>query len=335
MGVIKSLFVIDAHTCGEPTRVIISGLPRIPGQTMAEKKTYLRENLDSARVMLMHEPRGHQDMFGAVLLPPVNPEADLGLVFMDCEDYLNMCGHGSICAVTVAVENGLVPVEEPKTRLLLDTPAGLVKAVAEVRDGKAISVTVQNVPAFLFLKDGELELPDLGKLKYDIAFGGNFFALVKGEDLQIPLTPRYKQALSQAGLAIKKRVNESVKVKHPTLPHINTVDLVEIYGPPSEGGNAHAKNVVVFGNGQIDRSPCGTGTSAKMAALYFKNELALEEDFIYESIVGATFTGRLVKETKIGDQPAVIPEITGRAFVTGYHHFVADPEDRLGGGFLI
>jgi len=302
---------------------------------MAEKKRYLQENLDSVRIMLMHEPRGHQDMFGAVLLPPANPEADLGLVFMDSGSYLSMCGHGTMGAVTVAIENGMVPVEEPRTDIILDTPAGLVKATAEVRDGKAVSVTVRNVPSFVFREDVEIELPDIGRVRLDIAFGGNFFALVNSKDLRIQLTSQYKQEICRVGLAIRARVEEEVKVSHPLLPSLDSVDLVEIYGPPADGSSSDARNVVVFGNGQIDRSPCGTGTSAKMAALYFKKKLALHQDFVYEGIAGSTFTGRLVGETKVGGLPAVIPEITGRAFITGYCHFVADPEDRYGSGFLI
>jgi proline racemase/trans-L-3-hydroxyproline dehydratase len=332
----RSIFVVDTHTCGEPTRVIVGGLPPIPGQTMAEKKTYLQENLDTVRTMLMHEPRGHQDMFGSVILPPADPQANFGLVFMDGGSYLNMCGHGSIGAVTVAIESGLVPMEEPMAKVVVDTPSGLVKATVEVRNEKALSVTVQNVPAFLYREDLELELPELGKkIKLDIAFGGSFFALVPAGQLELPLTPRYKQDLSRLGMALKKKVNAEIKMQHPLLPHINSVDLVEIYGPPADSSNADARNVVIFGDGQIDRSPCGTGTSAKMATLYAKNKLALHEDFIYESIIGTTFSGRLVGETTVNGLPAVIPEITGRAFITGYHHFIADPEDQLGDGFLI
>jgi len=315
--------------------VIVGGLPYIPGQTMAEKKTYLQEKLDDIRTMLMHEPRGHQDMFGAVLLPPTIMEADIGLVFMDCRKYLNMCGHGSIGAVTVAVENGLVPVKEPLTKVLLDTPAGLVEAVAEVKNGKAISVTVRNLPAFSYMEDVTLNLPGVGNINIDIAFGGNFFALVNAKQLQLSLTPLHKTELSQLGHAIMEHVNATIKIQHPTLAHLNSVDLVEFYGPPSDGRKAHARNVVVFGNGQIDRSPCGTGTAAKMASMYFKKQLALYEDFIYESIIGATFVGRLVEETTVGERPAVISEITGRAFVTGYHHYIADPDDQFGRGFLL
>jgi len=335
MGTKKSIFVVDSHTGGEPSRVIIGGLPTIPGRTMAEKKEYLQEKLDSVRLMLMHEPRGHQDMFGAVLLPPTDPEADLGVVFMDSGRYLNMCGHGTIGAVTVAVENGMVPVEEPRTVITLDTPAGLVRASAEVRDGKAVSVTVRNVPSFIFREGVEIELPDIGKVSLDIVFGGSFFALVDSKYLGAPLTSQYKQEICRFGLAVRERVEAEVEVSHPLMPHLNSVDLVEIYGPATEGSGSDARNVVVFGSGQIDRSPCGTGTSAKMASLYFNKRLALHQDFVYEGITGTTFTGRLVGETSVGELPAVVPEITGRAFVTGYCHFIADPEDKVGSGFLI
>lgn len=330
----KHIFAVDSHTSGEPTRVVVGGVRPIPGSTMAEKKSYLALNLDDIRTTLMHEPRGHKDMFGSIILEPCDKRADLGIIFMDSSGYLNMCGHGSIGAATVAVEIGLVNVTEPKTEITFDTPAGLVKASVEVKDGKALGVTIQNVPVFLYREGVEINIPNKAPVLVDIAFGGNFFALVAASDLGIELVPARIKELVEAGVYIKDQINKKIKVSHPELPHLNSVDLVEIHGP-SANLSAHARNIVIFGNGQFDRSPCGTGTTAKMAALYFKNQWSIGKEFIHESIIGTTFKGKILSETMVGHIPAVITEITGRAFITGFQHIVSDPQDQVSTGFLI
>lgn len=330
----KSIQAVDSHTMGEPTRVLTGGIPNIPGKTMPEKKAYLEANLDYLRTAVMHEPRGHKDMFGSIITAPTHPEADLGIIFMDGGGYLNMCGHGSIGAATIAVETGMVEVKEPYTDIVLEAPAGLVKARVKVVNGKAVECSIVNVPSFLYKRDVEIEVPEIGKVKLDIAFGGSFFAIVHCSQLGMDIDPANATKLSQVGLQIRDIINSTIEIQHPTLSHIKTVDLVEIYGP-AKSEDAHYQNVVVFGEGQLDRSPCGTGTSAKMATLYAKGELKMGEDFIYESILQTKFKGNILEETKVADYAAIIPQITGSAFITGFNHFVIDEEDPVKYGFSL
>ena len=325
---------VDTHTMGEPTRVIVDGLPPIKGNTMMAKKKYLEENLDYIRTMVMHEPRGHRDMFGAIITEPAHEEAQMGVIFMDGGGYLNMCCHGSIGVATLLVERGYVKVTEPITCITLDAPAGLIQAKVRVKNGKAEKVSITNVPSFLYKKDIEIELPNVGKIPIDISFGGSFFALVNGQDIGIDVSIDNIDKLVKYGLVIRDIVNKQIPVVHPTNPFIDRVDLVEIYDEPVSK-DANLKNVVIFGDGQVDRSPCGTGTSAKLATLYDKGLLKINEPFVYESITGTKFIGRVVEETKVEDYNAIIPEITGRAFITGYGHLVAGEDDLFKYGFVI
>ena len=324
------LTAVDTHTAGEPTRFVVAGIPFLHG-TMAEKRRQLQEEYDFIRTTLMHEPRGHADMFGAILTEPHRAEAHIGVVFMDTGGYLAMCGHGSIGAVVVALSTGLVPLQQPTTDVILDTPAGLVHGRAHVADGQIQHVAVENVPGFLYRSDVEVHTPG-GPLQVDISFGGNFFALVAAESLGLEVKLAHLPALIEQGVAIRAAIDEQVDVIHPTQPHINTVDLVEIY-QDLEGEEADCRNVVVFGEAQADRSPCGTGTSAKMAALYAKGKLAMQRPFVNQSIIGTRFTGRLLREEPIGDFTAVVPEISGNAYITGFQQFVVDPRDPLKFGF--
>ena len=330
----RTIFAVDSHTMGEPTRIVVGGVPNIPGKTMPEKKAYLEEHLDWVRTAIMLEPRGHNDMFGSIVTQPTTEEADLGIIFMDGGGYLNMCGHGSIGAATVAVETGMVPAVEPVTNLTLEAPAGLVKASVKVENGKAKEVSIINVPAFLYKRDVEVDVPGIGKVTMDISFGGSFFAIVKAENLGLEISPASAQKLIEVGMDVIKAVNEQIEIQHPTLPHIKTVDLCEIYGP-AKSADATMQNAVVFGQGQLDRSPCGTGTSAKMATLYAKGQLKMGEDFIYESIIQTKFKGRVLEETKVGEYDAIIPEITGAAYITGHNQFFIDPEDPVKYGFIL
>jgi proline racemase/trans-L-3-hydroxyproline dehydratase len=298
---------------------------------MAEKRRQLQEEYDHIRTTLMLEPRGHADMFGAILMAPAHPEADLGVVFMDTGGYLAMCGHGSIGAVVAALATGLVPRQVPETTLLMDTPAGLVRARAESEGDRVAQVSVENVPGFLYRDGVEIELPS-GSLQVDISFGGNFFALVTAESLGLSVQLSDLPELIRRGMEIRSAINEQVEVVHPTKPHIDTVDLVEIYEERPEAG-VDCRNVVVFGEAQADRSPCGTGTSAKMAAMYAHGQLDLGEPFVNQSIIGTRFTGRLLREESVGEFTAVVPEIAGNAYVTGLQQFVVDPSDPLKTGF--
>ncbi|WP_353948429.1 proline racemase family protein [Sporolactobacillus sp. Y61] len=322
----KSLFAIDSHTMGEPTRIILEGFPKVDGETMMEKKNYLKKYYDHLRCAVINEPRGHKDMFGAVLLMPTRREADLGVVFLDGGGYLNMCGHGSMGVATVAVDRGLVPVTEPFTYVTLEAPAGLIHTKVKVENGRAKEVSIINVPAFLYRSDVDIHVPKLGKIQLDIAFGGNFFALVDAEKMGISLVRDDLNKLLEEGIAIRNAVNRQVKIRHPLLPDIHSVDLVEFYGP-AQSADATMRNVVVFGEKQVDRSPCGTGTSAKIAQLFAKGKLKIGEYLVNESITGTRFKGCALKETTVKDYPAVIPEITGRAYVTGENRLLFDDQD--------
>lgn len=330
----RSIYAIDSHTMGEPTRIVTGGIPNIKGNTMAEKKTYLEENLDYLRTAIMLEPRGHNDMFGSIITQPTNDEADFGIIFMDGGGYLNMCGHGSIGAVTAAIETGMVDKKEPITKVVMDTPAGIVRAEAKVENDRVKEVSIVNVPAFLYKRDLQIEMPEIGTITFDISFGGSFFAIVKADQLGLKVEPKNTQKLTEIALEMRDIINKTIEIQHPELPHINTVDLVEIYDEATHP-DANYKNVVIFGQGQVDRSPCGTGTSAKLATLYSKGELKEGELFVYESILGTLFKGRIVGLDKVADYEAIIPEITGAAYITGFNQFVIDEEDPVKHGFIL
>lgn len=330
----RSIHAIDSHTAGEPTRIVVGGIPNIKGNTMAEKKAYLEENLDYLRTAIMLEPRGHNDMFGSIITQPCDPTADFGIIFMDGGGYLNMCGHGSIGALTVAVETGMVDMVEPITHVKMEAPAGLIEAEVKVENEKVKEVSFINVPAFLYKRDCEIEMDPYGKIKFDIAFGGSFFAIVHANQFGVKIEPKNAQLLNSIGMEMRDIVNREIPVQHPTLDHIKTVDLVEIYDEPTHP-EATYKNVVIFGQGQVDRSPCGTGTSAKLATLYAKGEIKEGEPFVYESILGTLFKGRIVGLDKVGEFDAVRPEITASAYITGFNHFVIDDEDPVKHGFIL
>lgn len=315
-------------------RIIVGGMPRIRGGSMAAKKRYVSENCDCVRSALLHEPRGHKDMFGVVLTEPSHPDAELGMIFMDSGGYLNMCGHGIIGALTAAIEMGFIAGQEPSRRVVIDTPAGLVEATAQVRDDVVIAVTVRNAPSFVFASDVPIELPGRDCVSVDIAFGGNFVALVSAAQLGIAITPENSPLIIETGMRLLGQVNRSVKVSHPLERHINTVDLLEMFGEPRHPA-ADAQNVVVFGRGSLDRSPCGTGTCAKMAALHAKGKLRVMEEFTHESIIGTLFKGRIVGQTNVGEFEAIVPEITGNGFVIAVGQFIINPHDPLRDGFLM
>lgn len=317
---------VDTHTMGEPTRIIINGLPSLLGNTMMEKKEYLEKELDHVRTMAMHEPRGHQGMFGAIITKVTQEEADIGVVYMDGGGYLNMCGHGTMGLATYLIEENHVEVLEPFTYITLDTPAGLVKVRVKVENGKALEVSFTNVASFLYKKNLLINMDNIGEVPVDISFGGSFFAIVKAEDLKTSVNLENIESIIELGLVLRDKINKELKVIHPYKPEINKVDLVEIYDKPTNP-KANYKNVVVFGKNQFDRSPCGTGTSAKMAKLYSSNQLDINEEFVYESITGTLFTGKILGETKIGKYLGIIPEVTGRAFITGIGFLISDDED--------
>ncbi|MDR2892469.1 MAG: proline racemase family protein [Deltaproteobacteria bacterium] len=330
----RSIFAVDSHTAAMPTRIITGGIPSIPGATMLEKMKHLQEHYDHIRSGVMLEPRGHNDMFGSFMTAPVTPGADFGLIFMDGSGLLTMCGHGTIGASSVAVETGMVEVKEPYTEIKIDTPAGLVQARVHVVDGKAKSVSVRNVPAFLYKKDLSVEVPGVGQLKFDISFGGMFFAIIPVTEFGVELERENLKVLIPKALALKDWLNKNLEVVHPLEPGLRGVSCIEVYGPPKTPG-ATLRNALIFADGQVDRSPCGTGTSAKMATLVAKGELKLGEEFIYESIANTTFVGKPLESAKIGDYEGIIPQITGSAYITGFNHFVFDDTDPVKYGFKL
>ena len=333
----RSIQAVDTHTMGEPTRIVTGGIPRIPGDTMAAKRDYLAGPADHLRTALMFEPRGHNDMFGAIITEPCQKEADFGIVFMDGGGYLNMCGHGTIGAMTVAVETGMVEAVEPITQVVLEAPAGLVRGEVRVVQGRVREVTFTNVPSFMYRAGVAIEVPGLGEIQVDLAFGGNFFILVPARALGLAVVPGQLRELESVALRIREIVNRTIPIRHPELEHIRTADLVEIYGPAVDP-EAQGRNVVIFGDAgcpNFDRSPCGTGTCAKMAALHYRGELGIGEDYVCESILGTLFRGRLTGTAKVGDYDAVIPRITGSAYITGFNHLVIDDRDPLRHGFRL
>ncbi|WP_017593035.1 proline racemase family protein [Nocardiopsis potens] len=324
---------VDSHTEGMPTRVITGGVAPVPGATMAERRTYFAEHLDHIRELLVNEPRGHPAMSGAILQPPLHPDADWGVIYIEVSGCLPMCGHGTIGVATVLVETGMVEVTEPVTRVRLDTPAGLVTAEVAVEDGRAAAVTIRNVPSFSLELDASVHVPGLGEVGYDMAYGGNFYAVVSAEKLGIPFEKSAKDEMMRAGLAIMAAVNERNRPVHPADPDISGCKHVQITAPGRDGSDA--RNAMVIHPGWFDRSPCGTGTSARMAQLHARGELPLGRDFTNESLLGTRFIGRLVEETEAGGVPAVVPTVTGSAWITGMGQYLLDPRDPFPRGFTL
>ncbi len=322
---------VDSHTEGMPTRVITGGVGVIPGSTMNDKRLYFIEHLDDIRLLLMNEPRGHSAMSGAILQAPTRPDADWGVVYIEVSGCLPMCGHGTIGVATVLVETGMVPVTEPVTTIRLDTPAGLVVCRVAVTDGHADSVTIENVPSFTVRLDDSVEVPGYGTVPYSLAFGGNFYALVHLDAVGLDYDRANQQEILAAGLAIMAAINTTNPPHHPEINGIDHCHHVEFIAPGSTA--QHSRHAMAIYPGWFDRSPCGTGTCARMAELHSRGELGLDEDFVNESFIGSEFTGRLTAETTVAGIPAVTPTITGRAWVTGIGQYLLDPTDPFPTGF--
>jgi proline racemase len=301
---------------------------------MAERRKYFLSHMDNLRTLLMYEPRGHSAMSGAILQPPTRPDADYGVLFIEVSGCLPMCGHGTIGVATVLVETGMVPVTSPVTTVRLDVPAGLVVVDVAVRDdGAATGVTIRNVPSFPFALDSSVSVDGLGEVAYDLAFGGNFYAIVELAKLGLPFERSAAPRLLQTGLSIMDAINATARPVHPADPLIHGCHGVYLAAPGSDA--RHSRHAMVLPPAWFDRSPCGTGTSARMAQLWGRGELSVGEDFINESFIGRHFTGRLVSETEVAGIPAVVPTVTGRAWITGTAQYLLDPEDPFPAGFLL
>lgn len=318
---------LDMHTGGEPLRVIIDGLPPIEGSTVLEKRRYFREHYDHLRTGLMWEPRGHADMYGAVVTP--STDADFDVFFLHNEGYSTMCGHATIALAKLFVETGLVAKQE----ITINVPAGRVHARARVGNGKVIETSFRNVPSFLYLHDEYVDVPDLGRVRFDVAFGGAFYAFVKAEDVGITLTPEHFNRIIDFG----RRIKQAVMVQFPT-SHPFAEDLSFLYGTiftgPATDASHHSRNVCIFADGELDRSATGSGVSARAALHHAKGELSLNERVTIESILGSTMSVEVVEVTKFGPYDAVIPEVIGTASIIGRNEFYFDPNDPFRNGFI-
>lgn len=334
--------VVDSHTEGMPTRVVVDGIGTLPGADMLARRAAFEADLDHLRTFLMFEPRGHAAMSGAILQPPTRPDADVAVLFIEVSGCLAMCGHGTIGVATVLVEEGMVPVTGPVTRVRLEVPAGIVTADVEVVDGRARAVTITNVPSFVHATDVTLDVPGLGPLVVDVAFGGNFYALVPAERLGIPLEPAREQDLIRAGMAVIAAADARIAPVHPEDDRIRGIEHLVVMAPGDGGGDegspgggpVDGRSATVIHPGWIDRSPCGTGTSARMALLHHRGELALDTPYVHASFIDSRFEGRLVATTEVGGRPAVVPTIRGRAWISGRAELVLDPTDPFPAGFL-
>ena len=328
-----SIKTIDMHTGGEPLRVILDGFPEIRGKSVLGYRSYIRNNLDHLRTGLMFEPRGHADMYGVVITP--SSVADFGVVFMHNEGYSTMCGHATIAIAKLAVEAGWVKMMEPETKILIEAPCGVLTAYVKIINGIVEKVRFLNVPSYVVALDEVVEVPGLGKVTYDIAYGGAYYAFVNAEDLNIPCTPDYYRTLIEKGMDIKRAVQQSnKKIIHPTEPDLSFLyGTIFIGGPVNKG--VDSRNVCIFAEGEVDRSPTGSGVSARLAIHYQRGELSIGETMKIESILGTAFSCKIDNIINYEGIEAVIPEVEGTAYITGKNEFIIDPADPLQKGFVL
>jgi proline racemase len=337
---------IDLHAAGEPGRVIVGGVADVPGESMFEKMTWLQANLDDLRLRMLREPRGFPAANCNLVLPSSNPEAAAGYVIMEQVEYPGMSGSNTMCVVTALLETGILPMQEPVTNVVLEAPAGLIRVRADCRGGKVTAVTFRNVPAFATHIDAVVDVPTLGSVRVDVAYGGMFYVIASADQLGLRLVPDEGADIVRITEMIKAAANEQLPVVHPEQPGFAGITIGQLSGPAHDPANS-MRNVVTVSTGTldwerpatwtgaIDRSPCGTGTSARMATLHARGQLALGEPFRHEGILGTVFTGRLLEETTVGDRSAVVPEISGQAWITGIADYVVDPTDPFPEGFTI
>lgn len=329
---------VDAHTAGEPIRVVTSGFPAIKGSTMLERRQYVLDNLDNYRKLLMREPRGHDDMYGAVLTPPATEDGDIGVLFMDNGAMSTMCGHGTIGVSKVVFDTGMIKAKEGVNVLKIDAPAGRVTVYVDCCGGRVKSVNFHNVPSFMYKKDFKVQLDGVGEISVDVCFGGAFYVFVSAEDLGLEIEPENSSVITERALKIRSIVRDTLKVVHPTEtnPGINWIYGTVLVTPPVVEGNiVKTRNVCMFGDAQIDRSPCGTGTSARMAQLYTRGILKPGMTFVNHSIIDTVFEGEIVKELDIAGIPGIVPKISGSAYIMGFNNIVLDPEDPMQEGFKL
>ena len=342
----RMIQAVDAHAGGEPGRVITGGVLDVPGASMFDKMAWLREHGDDMRLRMLREPRGYPAANCNLILPPTDPAADAGYVIMEQVEYPGMSGTNTMCVVTVLLETGMLPMREPTTELTLETPAGLIRVTAACANGVVTAVTFRNVPAFATHLDAPVEVPHLGTVTVDVAYGGMFYVIASAEAFGLRLTPDEGRDIVRISEMIKAAANEQLPVVHQEQPGFAGITIAQLSGPAHDPANS-MRNAVTVSTGQldwdrpstwtgaIDRSPCGTGTCARMAVLHAKGQLPLGQDFRHEGVLGTVFTGRLVEETRVIDRAAVIPTLTGTAWITGFASYVVDPTDPFPEGFTV
>lgn len=329
----RLLQAVDSHTEGMPTRVITGGVGVIPGDSMIERRAHFEAEMDDLRLLLMREPRGHAAMSGAILQPPTRADADWGVLFIEVSGCLAMCGHGTIGVATVLVETGMVEVREPETTIRLEVPAGLVEARVAVEAGRARAVTIRNVASFLHRRDLALDVPGHGSLTVDLAFGGNFYALAPAAALGLAVEPERADELIAAGAAVMAAVEATARPVHPEDERIAGCRHVVFHEAGRDG--ADARSATSIHPGWLDRSACGTGTSARLAQLHARGELSGAAEFVNESVIGSRFSARAVAAATVGGVAAIVPEVTGRAWISGLAQYLLDPDDPFPTGFSI
>jgi proline racemase len=346
MRAARMLMAVDLHAAGEPGRVVLGGVPDVPGATVFEKRLHFEKHLDGLRKLMLREPRGYPAMCCNVVVPATDPRAAAGFVIMEQTEYPPMSGTNVICTATALLEMGVIEAREPSTHFLLEAPAGLVGITAAVENGRAKSITFENVPAFAVHLDAHVEVPQFGTVRVDVAYGGMFYAIVEASQVGLEITPDHGRDLVRVGEMIKAAAREQLPVTHPDNPAISGISIMQFSAPSTRPGVSW-RNTVVISSGQfdwdrpetwtgiLDRSPCGTGTCAKMAVLHARGELGLDEDFVHEGILGTTFTGRLLRSTTVGSHPAVVPSITGSAYIYALSNYLLDPADPFPEGFTV
>ena len=334
MKISRTISTVEVHTGGEAFRIVTSGLPRLPGDTLVKRRAWLKEHADDTRKALMFEPRGHADMYGGYLTEPTSPTADFGVIFLHNEGYADHCGHGTIALATAAVELGWVQRQIPETRVGIDAPCGLIETFVQWDGEHAGTVRFVNVPSFIWKRDVVVETPSFGTVKGDIVFAGAFFFYADGAPHDLEIRESNVEALVRFGDEVKKAANKAYKVEYPDIPEINHIYGTVIANAPRHEGSTQA-NCCVFADREVDRSPTGSATAGRAAQLYLRGELGKDETLVNESIVGTVFKGRVLNETTVGDFKAVVPEVEGKAYVCGFANWIVDERDPLAYGFLV
>ena len=324
---------IDMHTGGEPLRIYLDGLPEIKGNSILEKRRFFKKHYDFIRTGTMFEPRGHADMYGAILTEPTTTDGDFGVFFLHNEGYSTMCGHAIIAITKLVLETGMIKKDETFPVLNIDAPPGRIVSTAKIVDGKVINVSFLNVPSFSYLQDKEVEVEGIGKIKFDVAYGGAFYAFCDAEELRLELHRSNYNKLIDYGRRIKSAVLNNFEIKHPFEDDLSFLYGTIFTGKPNNQ-NYHSRNVCIFAEGEVDRSATGSGVSARAGLHFSKNEMELGEKYTIESILGTTMDVRIVKTTKYGPYDAIIPEVSGTAYITGQNEFYFDPNDPLKNGFI-